>query len=171
MSLGVAPLAFKDYLIGLGLVGTAYEHVVSALIVSVVAALALMGLQLVTSIDYEPPFAPRSLCEIICIAGILAPLGEETLFRGLLEGYLLLHTGLWIAVVTSAILFSLIHIAPFKGAPRSYLAIILLTALIVGLIAGYYRAVSGSLAPAITTHSVFNIIGAAGYKISKRANP
>ncbi|WFO74633.1 CPBP family intramembrane metalloprotease [Desulfurococcaceae archaeon MEX13E-LK6-19] len=103
---------------------------------------------------------PKSLSEVVLVLAILAPIGEEVVFRGIVESYLLLQRiGFWISIAMPGILFSLIHITPFSSAPKKVLVTILFTALIVGLLAGYYRAVSGSLLPAIVIHSLFNITG------------
>ncbi len=87
------------------------------------------------------------------------------LFRGLLEGRLLSSLGagsratLWIAIVIPAALFSLVHVAPFSKAPRVYLASVMTGAFVLGLLAGLFRAVSGSLATAVVTHACFNLVG------------
>jgi len=58
--------------------------------------------------------------EFVAIILILAPLGEEMLFRGVLETSLLVW-GIWIATVIPAILFALVHIAPFKGSSPKFM--------------------------------------------------
>ncbi len=109
--------------------------------------------------DYKPPFIPENFRERAIIALIVAPLGEEFLFRGLLEGQLLKNMNLWLAIAIPALLFSIIHTIPFSDSPRGFLYTLLVTALIIGLLAGYLRAISGSLSPAIITHASFNLAG------------
>ena len=98
------------------------------------------------------------ILEFVAIILILAPLGEEMLFRGVLETSLLVW-GIWIATVIPAILFALVHIAPFKGASPKFMSIILLSAFILGFLSGYFRAISGSLLPAYFVHMTFNLSG------------
>ncbi len=115
---------------------------------------------------YRPPFEPEDPIRGAILALALAPIGEELLFRGLLEGRLLSTLGsspgvLWVAIAIPAVLFSLVHVAPFSGAPRGYLGSVLAAALVLGVLAGYFRAVSGSLAPAVVAHACFNLAGMA----------
>ncbi len=109
--------------------------------------------------DYRPSFFPENFREKLILALIFAPLGEEILFRGLLEGMLLTSLDLWSAVVIPALLFSMVHAIPFSDSPRPFLLSLLMSALILGLLAGYLRAVSNSLLPAIAVHVGFNLAG------------
>ncbi len=106
-----------------------------------------------------------NILEFLFLLLLLAPLGEEFLFRGILESSLLEY-GILIAIVVPALLFSLIHILPFKNTPRKFLAIILISAFILGLLAGYFRALSGSLLPAYVTHAIFNLNGKIAEKLT-----
>ncbi len=72
---------------------------------------------------YEPPYLPKSIAERAVLLLLVAPIGEEMLFRGLLEGYLLLSLGTdlvaeVIAVVLPAVLFAAIHYVPYRGPSR-----------------------------------------------------
>lgn len=107
----------------------------------------------------EAPFAIENLADGVILV-ILAPIGEEMLFRGVFEGYLLLYgVGLWLSIIIPAIFFSSIHVVPFSKASRRLLIMVLLLAFILGVLAGYFRAVSSSLLPAMVTHSSFNVSG------------
>ena len=96
------------------------------------------------------------ILKLIAIVIVLAPIGEEMLFRGVLETPLLAW-GILAATVIPALLFSLVHLAPFKGSSPKFIAIILFSAFILGFLAGYLRAVSGSLLPAYVVHMSFNL--------------
>jgi membrane protease YdiL (CAAX protease family) len=169
LSIVAACLVFPRPLEGLGLAPSGARLVEAALVaVGVAAALLALESLLLASLDYEPPFAPRSWAELVAVAVVLAPLGEETLYRGLVEGYLLQHASLWVAVAEPALLFSLMHIAPFRGAPRAYTVFVLSFALVVGLIAGYYRAYTGSLAAPVTVHALANLVGNTRYMLASR---
>ncbi len=109
--------------------------------------------------DYRPAFISEDIRERLVLALVFAPLGEELLFRGLLEGMLLASLNLWLAVVIPALLFSIIHVVPFSDSPKTFLSSLLISALLVGLLAGYLRAISDSLLPAIAVHAGFNLAG------------
>ncbi|HDH07278.1 MAG TPA: CPBP family intramembrane metalloprotease [Thermoproteales archaeon] len=110
--------------------------------------------------EYVPPFAPRNVVELVLLTFIMAPIGEEILFRGLLEGYLLAkNVNFYVSVILPAILFSLVHWVPFRAAPVKHRFLILFFALIAGLVTGYYRAVTGSITIAIIAHAIFNMPG------------
>ncbi len=171
MSLVIA-LTFNN---GFRLLGLGYASccVLRAILYSGLLALAIV---LTTAIifegyRYEPPFLPRSLPEIILVALILAPFSEELMYRGVVEGYLLSHTSLFISVLVPAILFSLMHIIPYNTAPKPIQATVLVGAFLLGLIAGYYRALSGSLLPAYASHSTMNAVGILQYRLEKRIYP
>jgi membrane protease YdiL (CAAX protease family) len=113
--------------------------------------------------DYRPDFLPGTPFKIAILMLVLAPLGEETLYRGLIEGYLILHMSLWVAIVFTAVVFGLVHILTFRDAPGGFRIFIVLYALLMGLVAGYFRALSGSLIPAYTFHSATNLVGMVGW--------
>lgn len=113
--------------------------------------------------NYRPDFLPDSAVKMVLLMLILAPLGEETLYRGLIEGYLLCHTSFWVAIVFTAIIFGLIHIPAFRDAPEGFRTFIVLDAFLLGLAAGYFRAVSSSLIPPYTLHSAANLVGMIGW--------
>ncbi len=130
-----------------------------ALIVAVSIGLPLAYLAATLTGNYRPPFVPEDPRERIAVALIIAPIGEELLFRGLLEGQLLKSSSMWVAVTIPALLFSLMHVAPFSGSPKAFLGTLLVSALVLGLLAGYLRAISNSLLPAIAVHAGFNLAG------------
>ncbi|MBO8175679.1 MAG: CPBP family intramembrane metalloprotease [Thermococcus sp.] len=113
--------------------------------------------------NYRPDFLPDSAIKMVLLMLILAPLGEETLYRGLIEGYLLCYTNLWVAIVFTAIIFGLVHILAFRDAPKGFRIFIVLDAVLMGLVAGYFRAISGSLIPAYALHSAANLVGMTGW--------
>lgn len=130
-----------------------------ALAVSSVFVLALYGAsqKILKEERYEPPFAPRNILELAALAFMAGPLGEEILFRGLLEGYMLTrNVDARVAVALSAMLFSLIHWIPFKDASSKHRALILFFALVLGSVAGYYRTVTSSITVAVVVHAMFN---------------
>ncbi len=114
------------------------------------------------SCDYEPPYLPRGVAERIVLLLLVAPIGEEMLFRGLLEGYLLLSLGTdpasrLTAVTLPAILFAVVHYLPYREGPPSCLRWVLAMALTAGLVAGSFLIYAGSLLSAVLVHSCFNL--------------
>ena len=90
---------------------------------------------------------------------LVAPVCEEVFFRGLLQGFLLRRGYFGLSIVLPGILFSVMHVIPFYSAGPALLISIMTGALILGLIAGYFRAVRGSLLHAVLTHFWFNLVG------------
>lgn len=100
---------------------------------------------------------------------IYASICEEALTRGLIQSFLrplkdhrirLLTTHISLPVIVSALFFSLMHLPAFGKTMNIYaLLFFLMYAVILGIIAGYYREKIGSLVPAILVHMVFNISG------------
>lgn len=84
---------------------------------------------------------------VITIA-FLAPLLEEVLFRGAIQGYMMRYFKPWVAIVCSALIFGLIHMNPVQ----------IVYATLLGVILGwiYYR--TGSLLPVILGHVLNNSV-------------
>lgn len=87
-----------------------------------------------------------SLVAATFLIGIVVPIGEELLFRGVLTTALLRH-GSNRAVVGSALIFASLH----------GISIIFPAALLLGLIAGEIYRCSGSIWPAVLVHMVYNL--------------
>lgn len=84
----------------------------------------------------------------ILLVGILSPVAEELIFRGVLFAWLRRHVNFWIAGVLSALVFAAAH-----GIPD----IILPTAVLGVLFAWIYER-TGSLWPAIAAHIAHNLL-------------
>ncbi|RLE97345.1 MAG: CPBP family intramembrane metalloprotease [Thermoprotei archaeon] len=137
----------------------------SSIPISIAVSLPLALIAEYLSEGYVSSIAKEDLLSMLILALFVAPLGEETIFRGLIESYLLEHTDMWIAIVVPAVLFSAMHVVPYFNSPPLTLFFILLSALILGLLAGYFRAKGESLFPAVTAHIVFNFTGIVIWKI------
>jgi membrane protease YdiL (CAAX protease family) len=83
---------------------------------------------------------------LLCAA---AGFGEETLFRGFLQGWLDRVAGAWIAVVVSGLLFGLAH--PIT---RAYIAL----AALLGLYLGALRWAGASLLVVVTAHALYDFV-------------
>lgn len=87
-----------------------------------------------------------SLLTATFLIGIVVPLGEELLFRGVLTTVLLRYGSL-IGVIGSAILFALLH----------GISIVFPAAVVLGLVAGDIYRRSHSIWPAVVVHAVYNL--------------
>lgn len=84
----------------------------------------------------------------LILAGVLAPLVEETLFRGIIFGGLKVYFGKWTAAVISAAIFSGLHLQTYGFFPRFILGIALV----------YLYDKYKSLYPSIGLHALNNTI-------------
>lgn len=84
----------------------------------------------------------------IILAGVFAPLVEETLFRGIIFGSLQSYFGKWTAAVISAAIFSGLHFQTYGFLPRFFLGIALV----------YLYDKYKSLYPSVTLHALNNIV-------------
>jgi membrane protease YdiL (CAAX protease family) len=83
------------------------------------------------------------------LAGLIAPIFEEILFRGLLLTWVRKASGsTWLAIAISGLAFGVIHVPQWHLVPA-------LTAL--GLVLGYLYARTGSLTLVILFHAIFNL--------------
>jgi len=107
--------------------------------------------------------APADLTEnlfvLVALSLLVGPICEEVFFRGLLQGYLLLKGHERLSIAVPALLFSAVHAIPFSSSGFMALLLILLGALVLSLIAGYFRAMEGSLLHPIAIHFWFNFTG------------
>jgi membrane protease YdiL (CAAX protease family) len=90
---------------------------------------------------------PLALAATVAI-GLLGPLAEELLFRGLIYGYVDGRFGARAAWVTSSILFALAHVEP------AHIALVLP----IGILLGWVRQRSESLWPCVVAHMANNTI-------------
>ncbi|MEV6984214.1 type II CAAX endopeptidase family protein [Sphaerisporangium sp. NPDC051017] len=96
-----------------------------------------------------------SLVATVALGGVLTPIGEEALFRGVLANFLF-RWGPWIGVIVSAAIFGVAH------GINSIMPI----AFFVGLAAGLVLRLSGSIWPAMVVHMVYNSAGMLYHGIS-----
>lgn len=80
---------------------------------------------------------------------IMAPIAEELLFRGIIQGELRRVMPEWLAVVIQAVLFAAFHMQPVQ---MTYV-------IIPGLLLGFAYAWSGSIYIPIIMHIIFNFLG------------
>ncbi len=108
-----------------------------------------------------------SFLQIVFGVWIIASTTEELLCRGLIQSYLaplqkyklrIKSINLSLPIIISAIFFMLMHSTLIlDGMDKVLYAKLLISALSLGLIAGYFREKSGSVIPAIIAHSFANV--------------
>jgi CAAX protease family protein len=85
----------------------------------------------------------------LAIVAVLAGLGEETLFRGVIQPALATHLPVWAALAVTAVLFGLLHwVTPTYA----------LLAGIVGAYLGVLLLVSGNLLAPIVAHALYDLV-------------
>ncbi|MGA6161779.1 lysostaphin resistance A-like protein [Amycolatopsis magusensis] len=131
------------------------------LIAAVVTGLVCFGLSWPVSAVFDPFFpgsegvqqsyrdaagaGALSLVITMIFGGLLTPLGEEALFRGVLANFLF-RWGTWISVLVSAAVFALAH----------GINAVMPLAFVVGLSTGLLLRFSGSIWPTVVVHVVYN---------------
>jgi len=143
----------------LGLSLTTHDLVRVSLI-SISVAIAVICI--ISSIPEDGGGQPELIEDPVLLAILtllVAPPCEEMFFRGLLQGYMLSRRYFKLSIILPALLFSIMHVIPFQSAGPATLSAILAGALALGLIAGYFRATSGSLLHAVLAHFLFNLVG------------
>ena len=95
-----------------------------------------------------PMFAGSSPTELVLVAA-LAGLGEEALFRGVVQTALLPHLPAWAAVAATAMLFGLAHfLSPIYA----------VLATLVGGYLGWLLLASGNLLVPILAHALYDLV-------------
>jgi len=98
-------------------------------------------------------FSWTGLLLMLLLVGILVPVIEEIIFRGLVLGWLCRHLPFVFAVPINALLFSVVH-----GIPQLIPALA-----VMGLVLCAFALRSGSLWPAIVVHGTFNSLMTVSY--------
>ncbi len=121
------------------------------------------------SAEKHPGVANASLLQFLVFDMIMAPVAEESLFRGFLQNYLrplsdkgftLFHRRISLPVLISALAFSLAHlILIVSGVGILFLVRILVFTFALGLIAGYYQEKHNNHIFAILVHMAGNLMG------------
>jgi membrane protease YdiL (CAAX protease family) len=145
-ALGLRPPERGRVLLTIGLLGGAY-----AILITWGILLQALGIEPDTDLPEQTYEDIRPIIALVILSVILAPISEETFFRGFVFGSLRWRWGFLLAALASGALFSLAHI----GNP-GYIVVLPSIVGIGALFAwGYYF--SGSLYPPIIAHLLFNL--------------
>jgi membrane protease YdiL (CAAX protease family) len=114
------------------------------------------------------PAAKYGLIKTIISIWLIASTCEEIFYRGLIlsflaplkeYGFKLFGSHISLPVIVSAIGFGLGHLCLLSQMEGTVVTGIVVSATLLGFIAGYFREKTGSLVPAIAAHMTFNIVG------------
>ena len=94
-------------------------------------------------------FSWVALVLMVAIGGILAPIGEEMLFRGALYTWLRDKWGVWPAVAGSSVIFGAFHVNPYWAVVTA----------VIGVVLAMVYEKSGSMWPAAMVHGTYNSLG------------
>ncbi len=135
---------------GAGLAGGARGPVLQLTVGTTLVLLAINALayRLIPGADALVQVPEEGILAMIVATVVIAPLVEEFVFRGFLQGRLATVLPGWAAIVLPAALFSLVH---FDGG-WLYPALVLPS----GLALGWLRRRTGSIGPGIAVHAAFN---------------
>ena len=126
------------------------------------ASATVPATSLLALIEQRWPIAPpdTSFTQIFLEAGsveqwmiaagvvLLGPLVEETLFRGAIFVPLRKSNALRTVVITSSLLFAMVHLVPQRMIPLFFM----------GVLMGYLRVASGTLWASVLAHAAFNAV-------------
>jgi membrane protease YdiL (CAAX protease family) len=102
-----------------------------------------------------------SLAVVVLFGVLLAPIFEETLFRGFLLPLLARSVGPWLGILLTAVPFALLHGAQNRWA---WQPVVLIG--VAGVAFGYVRYKTGSTTAAFLMHSAYNAMGFLGYALT-----
>ncbi len=95
-------------------------------------------------------YMPFTIFFTLLVAVVVAPICEEVFFRGYLFGGLLRGMNVWLATLTSALIFMVVHGDVGSAVPL----------LVIGLVLPVLRWRTGSLWPGVALHTLNNLIAA-----------
>lgn len=152
---GARALGFRStgLLAGIGWVagGFIFMIAVSLMYDALVTALHLPLKTNVQALSDQISRAPLTVLASLLGAVLIAPLCEETFFRGYLFAGLLRGMNVWAAVLVSAVLFTLVHGDIGSAVPL----------FVFGIVLAVIRWRSGSIWPGIALHAANNALAAA----------
>lgn len=148
LGLGAPPRGTVGWAIAVAFAGFFFAGAVNAL------NRLLVGEELARQFDAAQLFAGRSPAEtaaLVMAVAVLAPLGEELLFRGYLLRVLGARYGVIPGLLVTSLLFALLHLNP-----ASFFALFVL-----GAVFGILRVGTGSIWPSVVAHGIQNGISSA----------
>ncbi len=174
LSLGLISAFTRGKLSAYGFIPPTWHHFRRSVTYGTAAALVIQGPitiigRLASWEVGHPATAGASLLEVAIVIWLIASTCEEIFYRGLIQSFLrpLEKVGIAIGrlrlsvpVIVAAVLFGLMHIPLLTlGAETGFVCGVVISAMVLGLVAGTLRQQSGSLVPAVVVHLLFNVVG------------
>ncbi len=109
----------------------------------------------------------KSILNFLITVALFASVCEEVFYRGLIYGFMkplvkfkfkIFRLEMSLPVIVCALMFGVGHLCLLSRMNPAIVIGIVISATMLGLIAGYYREKTGSLMPAIAAHMTFNLI-------------
>ncbi len=162
---------------GWGFSGTRLKPLIQAVLITIPFELLMIFAIMVTATFMSGPVGPggsgpvgvmSEFSQTVISVWLVASTCEEILYRGLLYGFLaplkehgfrLIRWHISLPVTVCALMFGLGHFCLLGMMPLPIVINIVISCIITGFIAGYFRERSGSLIPAIAAHMTANIVG------------
>jgi len=149
----------------LGCRSTSRTELVRAALVTpaVMVVMGLVGAAVNYAVEGEPfsaqvRFFERAAEDVsgavaaVAVIGLLVPVAEELLFRGVLFGALRRRTSPTVTVIVTAVVFGVYHVEPGPAAACT----------VMGLVLGWLRHRTGSIWPAVVMHATNNLLVGSG---------
>ncbi len=130
------------------LLGVALHFLLNALVSALETPLSELS-EVVVRVLAPEGFSWAGMAAMVAVGGVIAPLGEEALYRGVLYGWLRRKWGPLAGTIVSALIFGISHWNPYWAA----------FATVVGVVLAVVYEKSGSLWPPILVHMSYNCIG------------
>lgn len=118
------------------------------------------------SIDYSSYLRDYNIIQSITLVLIMAPIVEEIVFRGFIQTLLRIYflkgetqKIFWLPIIITSTIFGLAHFTAIKQVNLFQTLAIVLTAIIFGLLSGYFKEKYVSLIPSIYMHIAANFVG------------
>jgi membrane protease YdiL (CAAX protease family) len=106
-----------------------------------------------TAFDQLLKASQEARIAIACLAVLTAPIVEEVVYRGVLYSSLRPRVGLWPAIGIVTALFAVVHFHQYWGNWSALLGLAAVSLTLTGV-----RAYTGSLAPCVAIHFLFNVV-------------
>lgn len=115
-----------------------------------------VGHQVHTPEQVAPGLSPLAGVLLVVLAVVVAPIGEELFFRGVLFRTVRDRHGFWPAALASAIPFGLVHYVP---APAVDAFVLQLSMMVTGLGLAWIYERRGTIVASMAAHMAFNVLG------------
>lgn len=136
-------------------VGGGIVVLISVIVINVVAQ--ALGAQRGTNLEdvIEAGRDPLTFLILFVLAGILAPVTEELLFRATIQRGLESRIGVWVAVIVQGVVFGAAHYTPDQGWGNVNL---ILSIAVVGMALGTLARLTGRMGTPMIAHATFNCL-------------